>query len=85
MAQSLLSKHGRHLRFTGEARKLIIAQGYSLEFGVRHLRRAIQTLVEIPLSQLILTGDFASFRGIIVDAVDNRVVLKPEPERGDNL
>jgi len=78
MAQSLLSKHGRHLRFTGEARKLIIAQGYSPEFGVRHLRRAIQTLVEIPLSQLILTGDFASFRGIIVDVENNRVVLKPE-------
>jgi ATP-dependent Clp protease ATP-binding subunit ClpB len=80
MARSLASTHGRRLRFTCEARKLIIAQGYSPEFGVRHLRRAIQTLVEMPLSHLILAGEFASFGGIIVDVESNRVVLKPEPE-----
>jgi ATP-dependent Clp protease ATP-binding subunit ClpC len=42
-----------------DAKDLIIEKGSSLEFGARPLRRAIEHLLEDPLSEKLLRGDFA--------------------------
>jgi len=76
--KSLASKQGKTLQFTNEAIQVIVATGYSPEFGVRHLRRTVQTLVEIPLSQLILSGKLAKCNGVIVRTENGKVVLKVE-------
>ncbi len=47
------------LVLTDEAKELLIDRGSSLEFGARPLRRAIEHLLEDPLSEELLKGTFA--------------------------
>ena len=47
------------LELTEEAKDFIIDKGSSLEFGARPLRRAIENLLEDPLAEKLLHGDFA--------------------------
>ena len=46
------------LDLTDEAKDFIIDKGSSLEFGARPLRRAIENLLEDPLAEKLLRGDF---------------------------
>jgi len=46
------------LVLTDEAKEVIIEKGSSLEFGARPLRRAIEHLLEDPLAEALLRGDF---------------------------
>src|SRR5438128_1718161 len=46
------------LALTEEAKDLLIERGYSPEFGARPLRRAIEHLLEDPLSEELLKGTF---------------------------
>src|SRR5262249_17864109 len=46
------------LVLTEEAKELLIERGYSPEFGARPLRRAIEHLLEDPLSEELLKGNF---------------------------
>jgi ATP-dependent Clp protease ATP-binding subunit ClpC len=46
------------LILTEEAKDLLIDKGYSPEFGARPLRRAIEHLLEDPLAESLLHGDF---------------------------
>lgn len=55
------------LFLTDEARHLIIKQGSNLDFGARPLRRAIESLLEDPLSEEILKGVFENKNVIFVD------------------
>ncbi len=45
------------LIFTDEAKRLILNKGYDKEYGARPLKRAISTLIENPLSEMIIKGD----------------------------
>src|SRR5436309_1331507 len=47
------------LILTEEAKDLVIDKGYSPEFGARPLRRAIEHLLEDPLAEELLKGNFA--------------------------
>ncbi len=76
IAKTLTGKHGKTLRFTDEAIAAILSAGYSPEFGVRHLRRTVQTMVEIPLSQRILSGEMDSWRGVVALVEAGKVVLR---------
>src|SRR5262249_35246133 len=53
-----LKEKGLVLVLTEEAKELLIARGSSLEFGARPLRRAIEHLLEDPLSERLLKGEF---------------------------
>ncbi|HMP02512.1 MAG TPA: ATP-dependent Clp protease ATP-binding subunit [Gemmatales bacterium] len=53
-----LSEKHLSLIFTPESREYLIDKGYSPEFGARPLRRAIEHLVEDPLSEELLRGGF---------------------------
>jgi len=75
---------GHTLTLTDSAKEFIIDQGYNPEFGARPLRRAIERLVEDPLSENLLAGRFPEGVGILVDTADNHLVFKekkkePEP------
>ena len=39
-----------------KAKRLLSKKGFSLEYGVRFLRREIQNSIENPLSELLLAG-----------------------------
>src|SRR5438046_9390004 len=53
-----LEEKGLKLILTEEAKELLIAEGYSTEYGARPLRRAIEHLLEDPLSEELLRGTF---------------------------
>jgi ATP-dependent Clp protease ATP-binding subunit ClpA len=53
---------------TPAAKDAIIAEGYDPQFGARPMRRAIQRLVQDPLAQRLIRGDFVEGDTIEVDA-----------------
>jgi len=48
---------GYSLAIEEEAKKFIATKGYDIQYGARPLKRAIQTLLEDPLSEMIITSD----------------------------
>jgi ATP-dependent Clp protease ATP-binding subunit ClpC len=53
-----LAEKNMKLVLSDEAKELIIEKGSSLEFGARPLRRAIENLLEDPLAEDLLHGNF---------------------------
>jgi ATP-dependent Clp protease ATP-binding subunit ClpC len=53
-----LKEKGLALELTDEAREHLIDKGTNLEFGARPLRRAVERMLEDPMSEFILRGDF---------------------------
>lgn len=56
--QDRLVRKGIHLVIENSAKRLIIQRGYDEKFGARPLRRAIQDLLELPLADGILSGEY---------------------------
>ena len=65
-----------HLEGTPEAKDKIAKEGYDPDFGARPLRRAIQRLIENPLSDELLAGKFEPGDTVIVDGNENKIVFK---------
>jgi len=53
-----LGQQGFGITLTQEARKLLAQEGFDSTLGARPLRRAIQRLLEDPLSEQILAGNW---------------------------
>ena len=51
-----------------EAKKVLIEKGTNIEYGARPLRRAIENLLEDPLSEDLLRGSFVGTDTIVVRA-----------------
>jgi ATP-dependent Clp protease ATP-binding subunit ClpC len=66
---------GMHLEVTDEAKGVILEQGYDPTFGARPLKRAIQRLVENPLSRELLRGTFSEGDTIRADVQDGAIVF----------
>ncbi len=71
-----LEGQGLGLELTQEAKLKLAEQGYDPTLGARPLRRAIQQLVEDPLSERILWKEFRAGETIIVDVEDGEVVFR---------
>jgi ATP-dependent Clp protease ATP-binding subunit ClpC len=65
-----LKEKGLTLVLTDAAKDFLIEKGSSLEFGARPLRRAIEHLLEDPLAEALLRGDFVGKDTITVRVVD---------------
>jgi len=76
-----LQSKGITITLTDEAKVLLSKKGYSHALGARPLRRAIQRLVEDPLSEAILRGDFSKVQKIKIDAKGGEIVFAPEKEK----
>ena len=70
-----LTVQGISIELTGDAKLELARQGYDPTLGARPLRRAIQRLVEDPLSEKLLEKAFHTGQSIIVDAVDGAIVF----------
>ena len=77
IGQSLEAKYQKPLHVTDGAADLIASQGYSEDYGVRHLRRTVQTLVEGPLSRLILSGELKDWQEVEVAVSNGMIILQP--------
>ena len=72
-----LESQGIGLEITEPAKHLLAKRGYDPTLGARPLRRAIQRMVEDPLSERLLWKEFRAGETIIVDTED-------DPETGES-
>ena len=70
-----LKERDLQLEITPEAMKLLVKEGSDFTMGARPLKRAIQRLIEDPVSDLILKGDAKEGKTIKADAKDNDLVV----------
>jgi ATP-dependent Clp protease ATP-binding subunit ClpC len=63
--EQLMNQH-LDLALTDDAKEYLGRQGYDPELGARPLRRAIQRLLEDPLSERVLLGEFKAGTTILV-------------------
>ena len=60
LVRERLAEHEIELEITEDAMDLLAEKGYDPDFGARPLRRAIQDLLEDPLAEKLLSGDFVA-------------------------
>ena len=70
-----LEERDLQLEITPEAMQLLVKEGSDFTMGARPLKRAIQRLIEDPVSDLILKGDAKEGKIIKADAKDNNLVV----------
>ncbi len=75
-----LKERGVSVEFTEAAKELLADEGYDPQFGARPLRRAIQRLVENPLSEEMLKGRFEEGDTIVVDAGEEKQMVFEKKE-----
>jgi ATP-dependent Clp protease ATP-binding subunit ClpB len=63
------------LELTDAAKEVIAEEGWDPSFGARPLKRAIQRLIENPLAQHLLEGEFASGDTVLVDAENGEIAF----------
>lgn len=79
------------INMSDAANRLIAEEGTDLSFGARPLRRAIQRLLEDPISEQILEGKWTSGSVINVDVEDEKLVFNqgtgsiPAPRKRDTI
>ena len=79
------------INLTDAACRLVAKEGTDTTFGARPLRRAIQRLLEDPLSEEILEGKWTSGMIVEVDAADGKLVFSegsgeiPAPRKRDTI
>ncbi len=66
------------LRIRNDLRKKLEEVGYDEKYGARPLRRAIQTMVEDPLSEAILAGTIHEHDTAVVSLKDGKTQVKAE-------
>jgi ATP-dependent Clp protease ATP-binding subunit ClpC len=74
--RSQLEAQGLGFELTNDAKVLLAAKGYDPQLGARPLRRAIQRLVEDPLSEKILWKEYHAGDTIVVDADADEIVFR---------
>lgn len=71
-----LAERSIGIRFSDAALVKLAEAGYDPVYGARPLKRAIQTLIENPLANLILTGKFAAGDTVKVESGDGGLVFE---------
>jgi len=71
-----LEDQGISLELTRDAKELVAKKGYEPALGARPLRRAIQHLIEDPLSEKLLWKEFRVGETVIVDAEGEEIVFR---------
>ena len=57
------------------AKNFILKTGYNVNYGVRFLRRTIQTSIENPISEILLSGKVSKGQTIVVKSLANKIVI----------
>jgi ATP-dependent Clp protease ATP-binding subunit ClpC len=78
--QKQVKNQEMELEITEEAKAIIVKEGYEPKFGARPLRRAVQRLIENPLSNEIIEGKFKPGDKVKADAKDGKIVFEKTGE-----
>jgi ATP-dependent Clp protease ATP-binding subunit ClpC len=73
--RDLVKGQGMTLEVSKAAEEYVAEQGFDVEYGARPLKRAIQRLVENPLSSALLRGAFEEGDTVRVDLVDGSLAF----------
>lgn len=68
LQERLQEEHGMTLTLDDSANELLIEQGYDSKYGARPMRRAIERLMENPISEMILNHSFEHGSTIVASA-----------------
>jgi ATP-dependent Clp protease ATP-binding subunit ClpC len=74
--QERLDEHQMTLEASEEAKELLATQGYDPHFGARPLRRVIQTMIEDPLSEAILAGEYKPGDTVFLEIEEDEIKLR---------
>ncbi|MEP6755488.1 MAG: AAA family ATPase, partial [Chthonomonadales bacterium] len=79
-----VEQQGMSLELSLEAKELIGREGFDPTYGARPLRRAVQRMIEDPLAEEVLSGNFKAGDMIQADVKDGDIVFQkeevPEPD-----
>ena len=76
-----LTKIGLSVSIPKKAKLFLAKEGFSSEYGARHLRRTIQTAIEDPLSELLLSKTFDKCSRIKIDVKSGKFEFLPIPQK----
>jgi len=78
--QTQLDEHQIKLVVQPDALELLARRGYDPAFGARPLRRVITNLIEDPLAEGLLSGQFRDGDTVIVDTFEDQLHLRSQRE-----
>ena len=76
-----LTKIGLSVSIPKKAKLFLAKEGFSSEYGARHLRRTIQSTIEDPLSELLLSKTFDKCSRIKIDVKSGKFEFLPIPQK----
>lgn len=76
ISTDLKNRYAVSLRFAQEAESFLAEEGYSPQYGARELRRAVEKYVQIPLSNLILSGKFKEHHSWLADLNNEKIIFQ---------
>jgi ATP-dependent Clp protease ATP-binding subunit ClpC len=79
----LLKEQKMTINIKKSAKDILAKEGYDPNFGARPLRRTIERLVENPISEKILAGDFKENDHILVKGKKGKVVFEKSKDKTD--
>ena len=69
-----VEENGLKLEITDAAKNLVADHGFDIQYGARPLKRAIQSEIEDPLSEMLLREEAATGDTIVIDVKDGKIV-----------
>jgi len=78
LRERLVDEHELELVLADSAKELLVDQGYDAKYGARPMRRAIERLIEDPVSEKILGGAFADANRVVVEAEGEEMTFRVE-------
>ncbi len=68
-----VEENGMKLEITDAAKNLVADRGFDIQYGARPLKRAIQSEIEDPLSEMLLREEAKAGDTIVIDAVNDKI------------
>jgi len=76
--KKLLEEQKIDLKTTEEVKELLAKEGYNPNFGARPLRRTIERLIENPISEKLLAGEFKERDCILIKTKGGKIIFSKE-------
>jgi len=73
--QDRLIRKGIHLVIAASAKRQVISEGHDEKYGARPLRRAMQDLLELPVADGILSGEYEKGTVLKISAVRGKIQI----------
>ena len=76
-----VEENGLKLEITDAAKNLVADRGFDIQYGARPLKRAIQSEIEDPLSEMLLREEAKTGDTIVIDVNDGKIEASVRPAK----